>query len=248
MRTFSLNDRQLQGTPGAIAVLHTNTRRLDYHPHVHLVMPAAALDGARKRWPTRRPGKGKAAYLFIHKALAKVFRAKMLAAFAAAGLSLPARHPQKWVVDCKSVGNGEKALVYLGRYLYRGVISENDIVACADGQVSFRYRDGKTGAMERRTVSGADFLWLVLQACAAQGVPPRAQFRLPASELQAPDRVAASASEVRSNAGAGMGEATRADHLHLLRGGDDDRADADSSAVCAPGAGPDRCRGCALTM
>ena len=64
VRTFSLNDRQLQGTPGAIAVLHTNTRRLDYHPHVHLVMPAAALDGARKRWRTKRPGKGKGAYLF----------------------------------------------------------------------------------------------------------------------------------------------------------------------------------------
>ena len=36
VHTFSRNDRQLQGTPGAIAVLHTNTRRLDYHPHVHL--------------------------------------------------------------------------------------------------------------------------------------------------------------------------------------------------------------------
>jgi hypothetical protein len=42
VRTFSQNDKQLQGTPGAIAVLHTNTRRLDYHPHVHLIMPAGA--------------------------------------------------------------------------------------------------------------------------------------------------------------------------------------------------------------
>ena len=172
----------------------------------------------------------------------------MLAGIEAAGLSLPARHPPKWVVDCKAVGNGEKALVYLGRYLYRGVISEKDIVACADGQVSFRYRDGKTGAMERRTVSGADFLWLVLQACAAQGLATGPQLRLSASELQAPDRVAASAAEVRSHAGAGMGEATRADHLHLLRGGDDDREDADSNAVSEAGAGRNRCRGCALTM
>lgn len=35
-------DGQLRGTPGAIAVLHTHTRRLDYHPHVHPVVPAAA--------------------------------------------------------------------------------------------------------------------------------------------------------------------------------------------------------------
>ena len=173
VRTFSQNDRQLQGTPGAIAVLHSNTRRMEYHPHVHLLMPAAALDatadGARQRWRTKRQAKGKPAYLFNHTALACVFRAKMLAGIAAAGLSLPDRHPRQWVVDCKSVGSGDKALIYLGRYLYRGVISEKDILTCAHGQVCFRYRDGRTGKMERRTVSGAHFLWLVLQHVLPKG-------------------------------------------------------------------------------
>ncbi|MBK7519245.1 MAG: transposase [Gammaproteobacteria bacterium] len=168
VRSFSQNDKQLQGTPGAIAVLHTNTRRLDYHPHVHLVMPAAALDGQRKLWRTKRR-KAKGGYLFSHKALAKVFRAKMLWSIEAAGLTLPRRHPHKWVVDCKSVGNGEKALVYLGRYLYRGVIAEKDILACDNGQVSFRYRNAKTRQMEPRTVSGAQFLWLVLQHVLPKG-------------------------------------------------------------------------------
>ena len=93
----------------------------------------------------------------------------MLAAITDAGLSLPERHPVQWVVDCKSVGTGAKALIYLGRYLYRGVISENDILSSADGQVSLRYRDGKTGKTERRTVSGADFLWLVLQHVLPRG-------------------------------------------------------------------------------
>lgn len=167
VRTFSRNDRQLQGTPGAIAVLHTHTRRLDYHPHVHLVVPAATLDAAQKRWRTkRRRGKG---YLFNHKALAKVFRAKMLAAIAAAAVRLPACYPAEWVVDCKSVGSGASALIYLGRYLYRGVIREQDIVACRDGQVTFRYRHAKTGRMEQRTVSGAHFLWLVLQHVLPKG-------------------------------------------------------------------------------
>ena len=40
------------------------------------------------------------------------------------------------------------------RDFYRGVIGETAILACADGQVSFRYRNGKTGKTERRTVSG----------------------------------------------------------------------------------------------
>jgi len=167
VRAFSQNDRQLVGTPGAIAVLHTHTRRLDYHPHVHLVVPAAAVDAEQKRWRTKgRRGKG---YLFNHKALAKVFRAKVLAGMAAAGLTLPERYPADWVVDCKSVGTGASALIYLGRYLYRGVIREQDIVTCRDGQVTFRYRHAKTGRMQQRTVAGADFLWLVLQHVLPKG-------------------------------------------------------------------------------
>jgi len=170
VRTFSQNDRQLRGTPGAIAVLHTATRRLDFHPHVHLVMPAAAIaaDGGRQ-WRTKRRGKGKDSYLFNHKALAKVFRAKMLAGIKATGLTLPGRYPETWVVDCKSVGNGEPALIYLGRYLYRGVIREKDIVACKDGVVCFRYQNAKTGRSEQRTLPGADFLWLVLQHVLPKG-------------------------------------------------------------------------------
>ena len=169
VHTFSHNDKQLQGTPGAIAVLHTNTRRLTYHPHVHLIMPAAALDGERRRWRCKRRGKTNKVYLFNEKALAKVFRAKMLAAITAAGLKLPCRHPPQWVVNCKSVGSGHKALVYLGRYLYRGVIRESDILSCRDGQVSFRYRNAKTGKLEQQTVSGADFLWLVIQHVLPKG-------------------------------------------------------------------------------
>ncbi|MBT0964338.1 transposase, partial [Denitromonas iodatirespirans] len=80
------------------------------------------------------------------KALAKVFRARMLAALSAAALALPKRAPSQWVAHCKAVGHGDKALLYLGRYLYRGVIREADILACRNGQVTFRYREGSSGA------------------------------------------------------------------------------------------------------
>ncbi len=172
LRTFVHNDTALQGEAGAIAVLHTHARRLDYHPHVHVVMPAAAIDAKRRRWRTkqrhqRRAGKG--AYLFSHKALAKVFRGKLLAAITGAGLALPASYPNDWVVDCKHVGSGEQALVYLGRYLYRGVIREQDILACENGQVTFRYRHAKRNRWEYRTVPGAHFLALVLRHVLPKG-------------------------------------------------------------------------------
>jgi hypothetical protein len=168
VRTFSQNDKQLQGIPGVIAVLHTHSRRLDYHPHVHLVMPAAAIDEIKRLWRTKK-GEGKSSYLFNHKALAKVFRAKMLDALCQEGVELPLSYPETWVVDVKSVGTGEKALVYLGRYLYKGVIQEKDIIACDNGQVTFRYQDSKTKRIEYRTVSGAKFLWLILQHVLPKG-------------------------------------------------------------------------------
>ncbi len=178
VRTFCHNDKQLAGHAGAMAVLHTHTRALDYHPHVHMVMPAAAVDLVARCWRTKprrkktaASGSGAGAYLFNHKALAKVFRAKLLAGLDAAGLRLPKAYPEDWVVDCKSVGSGRSALIYLGRYLYRGVIREQDIVRCAQGQVSFRYREGGSGSgrWRRRTVSGAEFLWLVLQHVLPKG-------------------------------------------------------------------------------
>ena len=201
LNTFSLNDAQLGATAGAVGVLHTHNRRLDLHPHVHMVMPAAALDANKKIWRTkvrrrsrRRPAKGGAkpghtdspggeavggghsggGYLFNHKALAKVFKAKLLDAIKAAGLTLPAALPDTWVVDCRCVGDGQKALLYLSRYLYRGVIQERDILRC-DGEgnganVTFQYRDAKTEKMATRTLPGADFLWLVLQHVLPKGL------------------------------------------------------------------------------
>lgn len=38
--SFSRNDQPLQGMPGAIAVLHAHSGRLNYHPHVHCASPA----------------------------------------------------------------------------------------------------------------------------------------------------------------------------------------------------------------
>ena len=114
VRQFAENDPKLHDTPGAISVLLTHTRRLDYHPHVHLVMPAAALNAERQVWRTKTSATDKVSYLFNHKTLAKVFRAKLLSALKAAGLTLPKRYPKHWIVDCKSVGTGEKALLPKG--------------------------------------------------------------------------------------------------------------------------------------
>jgi len=158
LKDFGMNPSKLGANIGMTAVLHTHSRRLDYHPHLHVIVPGGGIDQKKRQWIKK---KGK--YLFNAFALARVFRARFIAAIKAEGLSLPSRLPEKWVVDCRYVGKGMPALKYLSRYLYRGVISEKNIIANQAGQVTFKYVDSNTGKTQTRQLKGEDFLWLILQ-------------------------------------------------------------------------------------
>jgi len=83
----------------------------------------------------------------------------MLARMTEEKLPFPTTILNQWIVDCKFVGAGDKALIYLGRYLYRGVIREKDILACQDGNVTYSYQDSKSKRYKTKTVSCAE-LWL----------------------------------------------------------------------------------------
>jgi len=164
VKDFGLNPKQLGAEMGMTAVLHTHSRCLDYHPHLHVIVPGGGVNKATRQWK-KTCGK----YLFNQDSLARVFRARLLAALKAAGLKLPAKLPDKWVVHCKHVGKGAPALKYLSRYLYRGVISENNIIANHNGKVTFKYIDSNTGQSRYRTLKGEDFLWLVLKHVLPKG-------------------------------------------------------------------------------
>jgi len=157
LKTFTQNDKKLGGAAGFTTILHTHSRALEYHPHIHVVMPGASINTKAGLWRVKPSG-----YLFSHKALAQVFRAKILQLIVDHGLSVPEDCPKQWVVDCKDVGNGDKAIIYLGRYLYRGVIREQDILQCENGIVTFRYLHAKTGQYRSRTVTGEYFLYLLM--------------------------------------------------------------------------------------
>ena len=161
---FGLNPKHLGARIGMTMVLHTHSRRLDFHPHVHVVIPGGGVDERRRQWKKK---KGK--YLFNEFALATVFRARFLAALKKAGLSIPKKVPKEWVVNCDHVGNGITALKYLSRYLYRGVISEKNIISNQNGRVTFKYTESKTGNTQYRTLEGEDFLHLIMQHVLPKG-------------------------------------------------------------------------------
>jgi len=74
MKELAANPRHLNGDVGMTAVLHTNNRRLDIHPHIHFIVPAGAINRKKKQWK-KKNGK----FLLPRQPLAKLFKGKLLA-------------------------------------------------------------------------------------------------------------------------------------------------------------------------
>jgi len=150
--------RHLGAEIGFFSVLHTWDQRLQHHPHVHCVLAAGGLVPDHSRWISSRRS-----FFLPIKVLSRVFRGKFvaglksafhtgtlqfygnLAPLAAQGtftswLRLLFRHD--WVVYAKRpFGGPEHALRYLSAYTHRIAISNHRLVALANGNVTFRWRD-----------------------------------------------------------------------------------------------------------
>jgi len=145
---------RLGATPGAIAVLHTWTQTLRFHPHVHCIVTGGGLSLDRARWIGTRPN-----FFLPVRVLSQVFRGKLLGRFEAAvtsgSLSTSEPFARKrlrqaagtpWVVYSKAPMAGpDQVLRYLSRYSHRVAIGNERIVAFHDGNVTFRYRDRRRG-------------------------------------------------------------------------------------------------------
>ncbi len=166
--TLARDPRSLGGRPGMLAVLHTWTRALLYHPHVHLLVTAGGLSADGTTWIPSKHRK----YLLPVEALSPIFRAKLCAALHKAGLldHVPPEVWQKaWAVHCQPAGGGEQVLDYLGRYLFRVAIPNSRLERIADGQVTFRSRDHRTHKLRRATLPGVEFLHRFLQHVLPRG-------------------------------------------------------------------------------
>jgi len=165
LKDFVANDKHLNAEAGMTAVLHTHSRRLNYHPHIHVVIPAGGLNHKRKCWVGQRKR-----FLFPQRNLARVFRARLLESIRLSGLTIPSALAKQWVVDCRHTGRGSSALKYLSRYLYRGVMSEEQIVSDDGALVTFKYRCSQSAKWKRRTLPGADFLRLLFRHVLPKGL------------------------------------------------------------------------------
>jgi hypothetical protein len=165
---LALDARYVGGRLGCLAVLHTWTRALLYHPHVHLLVTAGGLASDGHAWiDAKNP-----AFLVPVQALSVIFRAKMCAALKKAGLLVdvpPDVWKSKWVVHSQPAGRGDKVLQYLGRYVFRIAITNSRLERLDNGQVTFRYRDNRTQQMRHVTLPVLDFIERFLQHVLPRG-------------------------------------------------------------------------------
>jgi hypothetical protein len=168
LQRLAADPRYVGAQVGCLAVLHTWTRAMLYHPHVHLLVTAGGLSDDGTQWMTPK----NPAFLVPVRALSVIFRAKVCAGLRRAGLLdqvPPAVWTTPWVVHAQPAGRGQQVLEYLGRYVFRIAIPNSRLERIADGHVTFRYRDNRTQAERHVTLTGVEFLKRFLQHVLPRG-------------------------------------------------------------------------------
>lgn len=146
---------------GLLAVLHTWTRQLLFHPHLHFIVPGGGLT-PKGEWKQV----GNPEFFLPQRVLAARFRNRMKTAIHAnpeAWRRIPVAVWRKgWVVDCQAAGTGENALKYLARYVGKTALTSSRILADENSTITFSYQDAEDKIWKTQHVDAQEFLRRVL--------------------------------------------------------------------------------------
>ena len=175
------NPKYLGAMMGAVAILHSWGQNLNYHPHIHMMVPAGGLSEDGMEWIHSSKK-----FLLPVKRLSRMFRSRMCRLIKNAlddqRLGLPddvigydelqkACYKKKWVVYCeKPFKCPDNLIAYLGNYTHRVAISSHRIIDCKDGKVTFWYKDYRSGGIRKEmTVTANEFIRRFLQHALPRG-------------------------------------------------------------------------------
>jgi hypothetical protein len=176
LQTIARDPKHLGAEIGFLGVLHTWGQTLHHHPHIHCLVPAGGLAVDGTAWvpcPKR--------FFLPVRVLSRLFRRTFLTALRQAAVQgrlnlegqcqrwrVPAAWRQllmtlqqmEWVVYAKPPLPGpQRVLRYLARYTHRVAITNRRLLACDDGQVTFRWKDYQRGNRQRlMTLDAVEFL------------------------------------------------------------------------------------------
>lgn len=175
LKSCAANPKFLGAQTGAVAVLHTWGQTLNYHPHVHMVVPSGGLSEDDMEWIHS----GKDFFLPV-KVLSRLFRAILCSLLEKAIIDNTMMLPddvsnfnqmkaylyiKPWNVYAKKpFGGPHKVVEYLGKYTHRVAISNNRLIEESNGQITFRCKDHKTGLFTKQiTLDANEFIRRFMQ-------------------------------------------------------------------------------------
>lgn len=150
--------KRLGGLLGITEILHTWSRSLAYHPHVHCIVTGGGLAPEGGRWVDT--GKD---YLFPVNVMGSLFRGKFLAGLKKAHATkqielgtdtsfeklLDDLYGVSWVVYAKRpFGGPAQVFEYIGRYTHRVGIANSRLRSVDDDGITFDTKGGKTATLE----------------------------------------------------------------------------------------------------
>jgi len=163
LQDLARNPKRMGASLAMLGILHTWSRTLIYHPHIHYLVPGGGLSLDQRQWV---PAKGK--FLLPVFPLSDHFRHLFYQA-------LQKYHPdelrgmpgkiwkQRWVVHSQAVGSGQQALRYLSRYIFKTATGNRPLVRLPDGRVRWPYRDSATGQPAHQNLAPEELLRRFLQ-------------------------------------------------------------------------------------
>ena len=168
LESFSSNPKHIGAKPGYLGVLHTWSRKLSFHPHIHYLITGGGLS-VNSQWVSSNNK-----FLFPVKALSIVFKAKFRDELRKLNPLLfnqisSSTWAKNWVVNSIPVGNGCHAMKYLAQYVFRVAISNNRIIKHQEGFVTFKYKDSKTKVYKLMKLTTEEFIRRFLQHVLPKG-------------------------------------------------------------------------------
>ena len=157
------NPRRLGAQLGMLGVLHTWSRTLIFHPHIHYLIPGGGLSPDGREWIAARPK-----FLLPVKALGAhlrtLFKTRLQKEHPELFAQVPAQvWKRHWNVDSRAAGSGQNALRYLARYVFKTATSNRTVQLLAEGTVQWNYRDSQTGQHTSLKLQPLEFMARFLQ-------------------------------------------------------------------------------------
>ena len=154
-------------TSGFTAVLHTWNQRLEFHPHIHCLVPGAGLN-ATGHYVRAKSDK----FLVYLPHLQAAFRQHFYQLLKAHDWQVdPQVWSKQWGVHIQPAGSGTAAVKYLGTYVARTAINDARLLSVTNQAVTFRWKDrAHQNRSQLLTLPGIEFVRRYLRHVLPRGL------------------------------------------------------------------------------